>query len=831
MSSIGRSLETSGLNHRVVRAVSALGMMAAVVGALSLSAVPVSAVHPKHLAMSASADAAYTSTQPSRLLDTRSTGATLGPGGSTNLTVAGGSSAAPSGATAVVLNVTVTNTTAPSFLTVYPTGQSRPLASNLNWVAGKTVPNLVEVPVGTGGQVTIFNSAGSTDVVVDEEGFFAAASTSAGGQVALTPARITDTRPAGGTLGAASTLNVQVTGQGGVPASGAAAAILNVTVTNTTASGFLTVWPTGAAFPLASNLNWVAGQTVPNRVIVPVGTGGKVSIFNSAGSTDVVVDVSGYFTDATASGQPFTPQSPIRLADTRGSGSTLGPGGSFTLQVGGLNGVPSSATAVILNTTVTNTTAPSFLTAYPTGAARPLASDLNWVVGQTVPNLVVAKLGSAGSVTFFNSAGSTDVVVDLFGFFGGAVAGVTVKTNPSSIPADGTSTSTVTATVTRADGTFGANDPVNFSLNGAACGTVAPNPVTTGVGGQATTTYTQPATPTVGSCTITATEANAGLSGSATVTQTAVPNTVTGPSPAPKVPADGASQVTVTFTVKNGVSGAFAVGDSVTFATSGGAACGVLSGSTSPTSATGQVSVTYTATTTVGFCTITATDTTAGGSGTSQVTQTSNPPPGVPNAVAVTANPTHAPADGTSTSTVAATVTKGGGGAAINDPVQFSSNCGTFSPILVNTNASGVATSTYTTSTTAGACTITATEAQSGTATNIAFTQDVVANKIAATANPSSIPADGLSTSTVTATVTAGVGGAPVSMEPVLFTQGAAPCSSPLASATVMTNASGQATFTYTSSIATGFCNITVKDNGAMASGGGASTTVSIRQF
>jgi hypothetical protein len=155
---------------------------------------------------------------------------------------------------------------------------------------------------------------------------------------------------------------------------------------------------------------------VPNRVIVPVSTTGKVSVYNQFGSADVIVDVSGYFTDATVAGKLFNSQSPVRIADTRGT-ATLGPAATFTLQVTGVSGVPATATAVIVNVTVTNTTAPSFLTVYPSTAARPLASDLNWVAGQTIPNMVIATLGTTGAITFYNSAGSTDVVVDLVGYF------------------------------------------------------------------------------------------------------------------------------------------------------------------------------------------------------------------------------------------------------------------------------------------------------------------------------------------------------------------------------------------------------------------------------
>jgi hypothetical protein len=93
------------------------------------------------------------------------------------------------------------------------------------------------------------------------------------------------------------------------------------------------------------------------------------------------------------------------------------------LLVAGNGGVPAmnatvAPTAVVLNVTVTNPTAPSYLTVWPDGAAQPLASDLNYVAGLTVPNLVVVKLGGNGSIDLFSAAGTTDVVVDVVGWYG-----------------------------------------------------------------------------------------------------------------------------------------------------------------------------------------------------------------------------------------------------------------------------------------------------------------------------------------------------------------------------------------------------------------------------
>jgi hypothetical protein len=377
-----------------------------------------SAISPADRFAYTSPPVAYTAQSPNRILDTRPS-QTLAAGASLSVTVAGGTTGVPAAATGVVLNVTVTNATAASFLTVWPAGQPRPLASNLNWVAGETRPNLVNVPVGSGGQVSIYNGVGSADVVVDEEGYFAAPSGSAGGYNSLTPARLLDTRSGVGctTMGTGSVCDLQVLGMGGVPATGVSAVVLNATATNTATNGFFTLYPSATARPLASNVNWMAGWTIPNRVIVKVGANGKVTIYDGQGAADAVIDVSGYFTDSTATGKLFTPLSPVRALDTRISSGTLGPNGIYAnFQVTGNNGVPPGATAVFLNATVTNTTASSYLTVYP-NAAKPLASDLNWVAGQTIPNLTLATLSATGTANFYNGAGFADLVLDLSGWF------------------------------------------------------------------------------------------------------------------------------------------------------------------------------------------------------------------------------------------------------------------------------------------------------------------------------------------------------------------------------------------------------------------------------
>jgi len=376
---------------------------------------------------------------PARILDTRAGYATIdglfagggarGPGSTLGLPVAGRGGVPASGATAVMLNLTATNTTAAGFVTAWPTGTGLPLASNLNFSAAQTVPNLALAKLGNGGGVSLFNSAGTTDLIADTAWYFNASS-----QVtALVPARVLDTRPGfatvdgqfagSGALGSGQKLDLKVTGRGGVPAGGVAGVIMNVTVTGPSANGFVTAWPSGQSQPLASNLNFTPAQTVPNLVVTGVGTNGEVSLFNSAGNTQLIADVTGWF----ASGAQLTSLTPARLLDTRAGagtvdgrfsgGGAIGAQAVIDLDISGRGGVPATgAAAVVLNVTAVSPSATGFITAWPSGFSQPNASNLNFMPGQTRPNLVISALGSNGKVSLFNSAGTTDIVVDVLGW-------------------------------------------------------------------------------------------------------------------------------------------------------------------------------------------------------------------------------------------------------------------------------------------------------------------------------------------------------------------------------------------------------------------------------
>jgi hypothetical protein len=369
---------------------------------------------------------------PARILDTRegigAVKAKVGPRSTTNVTVVGQGGVPATGVSAVVMNVTVTQPTAPrSFLTVFPKGEERPIASSLNFVAGQDVPNLVKAKVGADGQVSVYNAEGSTHVIFDVVGWYSSETGPSGARYnALSPKRILDTRNGTGgfnsKVGARGRIDVPVVGRGGVPASGVSAVVMNVTATQPTAAqSYLTVYPTGPDRPTASNLNFVAGEDVPNLVIAKVGADGSVSVYNDAGSTHVIFDVVGYFgAEGASTGKAFTSLVPSRILDTRTPGVKVGQDKSIDVAVLGKGKVPATGvSAVVLNVTATEPTAPlSFLTVYPTGEPRPEASNLNFVAGEDVANLVIAKVGADGKVSVYNDAGSTHVIFDVVGYMG-----------------------------------------------------------------------------------------------------------------------------------------------------------------------------------------------------------------------------------------------------------------------------------------------------------------------------------------------------------------------------------------------------------------------------
>ena len=240
-------------------------------------------------------DADLRTLTPTRILDTRtgngSPATPLGPRTTRHLTVAGRAGLPTTGIGAVVVNLTATEATARSFVTSWPGDRTRPDASTLNTEPGVDVPNLAVVPVGADGTVSLYNDAGTTHLVADLVGWYA---TDADLRT-LTPTRILDTRTGNGSpatpLGARTTRHLTVAGRAGLPTTGIGAGVVNLTATEATAASYVTAWPKGFTRPNASTLNAVAGLDIANPVILPLGADGAISLYNDAGTLDLIADL------------------------------------------------------------------------------------------------------------------------------------------------------------------------------------------------------------------------------------------------------------------------------------------------------------------------------------------------------------------------------------------------------------------------------------------------------------------------------------------------------------------------------------------------------------
>ncbi|MET3807183.1 hypothetical protein ABIB25_004206 [Nakamurella sp. UYEF19] len=376
-----------------------------------------------------------------RVLDTRSgVGVVRAPVGARRaitLDVARLAGIPVSGAAAVLLNVTATAATGPGFVTVYPSGLSRPIASNLNYVAGATVANLVVAELGNDGKVLLYNGSETpVQLFADLVGYYNPSTDGSsfgaviGGFLPVGPLRVLDTRIGDGApqaaIGPRGTLPLRVLGRYGIPTTDISAVAVNLTVTGATQPGYVSAYPNGLAAPATSSLTFAAHRTVATLAIVRVGADGRIRLRNgSAGNISLIVDVTGYIRTGVANAAgSYTPLTPSRVLDTRiGLGApraaVVGPR-VLTLPVAGRAGVPSiGVSAVALTLTVTNPVGSGYLTAFAGRAVRPLASNLNYTAGRTVSNMVVVPVGSDGRIQLFNGSptGSVQLVADVAGYF------------------------------------------------------------------------------------------------------------------------------------------------------------------------------------------------------------------------------------------------------------------------------------------------------------------------------------------------------------------------------------------------------------------------------
>jgi hypothetical protein len=348
-----------------------------------------------------------------------------------------GLGAIPAGAVAVSGNLTVTGQNGPGYVSLTPNPTNTPGSSTLNFPQGDVRANNVAIPLNSSGQLAAVFRASSgktTDLVFDVTGYFLPGSSHAH-YVTVVPVRAIDSRSGTGQPGntparflATVPQTFQINGAGGVPGipADAVAVTGNLTVTDQTQHGYLSITTAPTSTPSTSTLNFPLGDTRANGFTAQLDSNGQLSIvyMAGAGTTDVVLDITGYFT--ALSGLSYYPLNPGRVMDTRPGVANTGLTGAFgantarTLEVAGHWGIPTGAQAITGNLTVTGQTASGYVSMTPDPTSSPTTSTLNFPLGDTRANGLFGPLNGSGdgSLVYKARAGRTvQLILDVSGYF------------------------------------------------------------------------------------------------------------------------------------------------------------------------------------------------------------------------------------------------------------------------------------------------------------------------------------------------------------------------------------------------------------------------------
>jgi len=295
----------------------------------------------------------------------------------------------------------------------------------MNSVDGRTKANAAIVAAGYQGMVSVFASD-TTNVILDINGYFEPAASGTLQFYSLTPCRVVDTRSPDGPLGG-PVLNA---GERDFPVlqatnchipNTARAYSLNFTAIpyNNQPLGYLTAWPQGGTQPGVSTLNNPTATVVANAAIIPAGDNGGVSVYVSA-TTDLAIDINGYFAPPASGGASFYPSAPCRVLDTRNTGNGQPFSGELTVQVVTSPCAPPSASkGFVFNATVVPTPTFRYLTLWPDNLPQPNVSTLNANDGFITSNMAIVPTGNgsgAGKIDAW-AQGSTQLILDLSGYF------------------------------------------------------------------------------------------------------------------------------------------------------------------------------------------------------------------------------------------------------------------------------------------------------------------------------------------------------------------------------------------------------------------------------
>ncbi len=357
---------------------------------------------------------------PCRVVDTRLPDGPFGgpaiTGGTyRNFALPQGSCNVPPSAAAYALNVTVVPQGPLSYLTVWGSGESRPVVSTLNSLDGRIKANAAIVDSGMGG-VNVYASQ-TTNVVLDINGYFERSSSTALAFYPLTGCRVVDTRKPNGSLGGPS-LSAQEERDFPILASAcdipsnALAYSFNVTALPHGGLGYLTVWPQGQTQPVVSTLNAPTGTATANAALIPAGTNGGIAVYPS-NNTDLLIDVNGYFAPVGPGGLSLYTSAPCRALDTRRSHGAFS--GTILVDVVDSGCGVEDALAFVMNATVLPEGGLGYLTVWPTTEFQPNVSTLNAWDGSITSNMLIVS-NIDGWLDAFAS-NPTHLILDSFAYF------------------------------------------------------------------------------------------------------------------------------------------------------------------------------------------------------------------------------------------------------------------------------------------------------------------------------------------------------------------------------------------------------------------------------
>jgi uncharacterized repeat protein (TIGR03803 family) len=331
----------------------------------------------------------------------------------------------PATATAYSLNVTVVPHQPLGYLTIWPSGRPQPDVSTMNSTDGRTKANAAIVPAGASGAVSVYAS-NTTDLILDIDGYFTTPGSQTYQFYPLTPCRLVDTRGTDGELGgprlaAQTPRRFPLLMSSCIPTGlNPLAYSLNFTVIPNPSGqplGYLTVWPAGEMQPGVSTLNNPTATDVANAAIVPAGTGGTggaIDVYPS-NTTDLLIDINGYFAAPGTGGLSLYPVAPCRVLDTRQNHGQPFMGKKTVNVVGSACAPPSNAAAYVFNATVVPPGSMPYLTLWPDGELRPVASTLNAYDGFITSNMAIVPTTN-GSIDAY-AAALTQLILDISGYF------------------------------------------------------------------------------------------------------------------------------------------------------------------------------------------------------------------------------------------------------------------------------------------------------------------------------------------------------------------------------------------------------------------------------